>query len=821
MDWDGRFPLYHDLHPRLTLQEVEEIEAQDALRRRLGIQPSDTELAMTLLAGEIRMERDLELANRLARGQEIDDSDDEDDMPALAPRWGQNPIRSTANVGGGRRPPDPPVQRLANIAARPQVVPPPQPARPNTNQAPAAPSPTADSTSSMWWPFSWFGGGTEDSTPARLTGHNCAVCQDPIRGFEYRAPCGDYYDKECLIELFTLATQDESLYPPRCCRQHIPVDKVLPLMSPDAARKFRDKATEFGTLKRVYCAVPTCSRFLGPEHDGGWLSPTYYPCPACPNSTCAKCKNKHEGLFHSCKSSKDEREVLDLGQQNGWASCPGCNQLIELNMGCYHMTCRCRTEFCYLCKKLWKTCPCVQWDENRLLFAAEQRVDAQFGRPARPAPVPIRAAPVPPRPAPAPPRPAPAPVRVAPAPLRLAVGAPPLQEPIHEWLNSTRRAEIHRAAQVPDVQRRPLATTPVPVARPVVVPRAAPRVPATPPINAPNPQWRTSTNPFAWASDSSNTRPGTTAEWNPLDRSLTYFGTIPSNGLNHTGRVDQPTEETFNRYGFAAPEPRQSTSTSGNSGRNQIGRHSQRVEDVTDRFMALSTSETPASQNRTSSYTQHKFTTMANNSAASTGRRSSTDDTADIQAPARNTQTYTPIKFVSVTETATTTTTRYTPATRSSSIPNQPDTSTTTTTSSSRRSGLSSTPFVVSNASAGPSTITSRRNQAETQATGYTTTSTGRSSRTTETQDNATSLRQKRIREAMEQLRVDHDCQHQKWKWRGGADQCQSCHRNLPLYLFVSAFLFVLFFDSLPWFFCDLYHNRVDGSGIRSHHLEV
>ena len=62
------------------------------------------------------------------------------------------------------------------------------------------------------------------------------------------------------------------------------------------------------------------------------------------------------------------------------------------------MTCRCRTEFCYLCHARWKTCQCPQWDERRLLAAAEERVDAELGmgqelagvRPFAPAPVPAQ-----------------------------------------------------------------------------------------------------------------------------------------------------------------------------------------------------------------------------------------------------------------------------------------------------------------------------------------------------------------------------------------------------------------------------------------------
>lgn len=39
--------------------------------------------------------------------------------------------------------------------------------------------------------------------------------------------------------------------------------------------------------------------------------------------------------------------------------------------------CKCHHEFCYLCGLTWKTCACVQWDEGRLLQAAEHRVQRQ------------------------------------------------------------------------------------------------------------------------------------------------------------------------------------------------------------------------------------------------------------------------------------------------------------------------------------------------------------------------------------------------------------------------------------------------------------
>jgi hypothetical protein len=45
-------------------------------------------------------------------------------------------------------------------------------------------------------------------------------------------------------------------------------------------------------------------------------------------------------------------------------------------------------------------------------------------------------------------------------------------------------------------------------------------------------------------------------------------------------------------------------------------------------------------------------------------------------------------------------------------------------------------------------------------------------------------VRQRMIRETMERLRVDHDCDHTGWKFRRGGGHCESCEKYLPLYLF-------------------------------------
>ena len=219
-----------------------------------------------------------------------------------------------------------------------------------------------------------------------LTGQNCVICQDPIRGRQIRAPCGHYYDIACVTDLFQSATRDESLFPPRCCRQPIPFMNVRQHLTPDFIVQFAEKEKEFTTLKRVYCAKPSCSRFIGPQSHSIFGSVMTCPAPGCLTRTCRSCKSKvASGDRHSkCKVDEIDQQILALGEDAGWARCPGCAQMIELQMGCYHMTCRCKTEFCYLCTTRWKTCACTQWDERRLVAAAEERVDLQYRRPHGP-----------------------------------------------------------------------------------------------------------------------------------------------------------------------------------------------------------------------------------------------------------------------------------------------------------------------------------------------------------------------------------------------------------------------------------------------------
>ena len=46
------------------------------------------------------------------------------------------------------------------------------------------------------------------------------------------------------------------------------------------------------------------------------------------------------------------------------------------------------------------------------------------------------------------------------------------------------------------------------------------------------------------------------------------------------------------------------------------------------------------------------------------------------------------------------------------------------------------------------------------------------------------------LQAVVEDLRVNHDCQHTQWRYRDGGGRCVGCHDYLDRYVFVSVFFF-------------------------------
>ena len=201
-----------------------------------------------------------------------------------------------------------------------------------------------------------------------------------------------------MTSLVRSATLDESLFPPRCCSRPIGYGLFNALIPLDAWKAFERASQEFSVVAkdRVYCPKLTCSKFLGSSN----ALRRSTDCPTCQISVCTHCRKRAHPLRLLCEQEDETGALQGLLEQNRWQRCPNCRAVVELNQGCYHITCRCRSQFCYLCSAPWKTCDCTQWEERMLVVEAERRVAAQdqlgLVRPQpAPAAVPITANPPP------------------------------------------------------------------------------------------------------------------------------------------------------------------------------------------------------------------------------------------------------------------------------------------------------------------------------------------------------------------------------------------------------------------------------------------
>ena len=178
-----------------------------------------------------------------------------------------------------------------------------------------------------------------------------------------------------MTSLARSATSDQSLFPPRCCSRPIGYDLFNALIPLDVWKAFERASQEFSIVAkdRIYCPRPTCSKFLGSSK----ALPRTTTCPTCQISVCTHCRKSSHPLRPFCEQEDETGALQGLLEQNRWQRCPNCRAVVELNQGCYHITCRCRSQFCYLCSAPWKTCSCRQWDERMLLVEAERRVAAQ------------------------------------------------------------------------------------------------------------------------------------------------------------------------------------------------------------------------------------------------------------------------------------------------------------------------------------------------------------------------------------------------------------------------------------------------------------
>ena len=170
-------------------------------------------------------------------------------------------------------------------------------------------------------------------TALRAADRRCTACQEEVRFFDIaRVPCGHEYCRDCLRGLYQASMTDDSLFPPRCCRQPITSGSVRIFLTSDLVRQYEEKKIEHDTPNRTYCSNPSCSSFIRLEG----ITNDRATCLDCGTITCTMCKAvDHTG---DCPADSALQLVLQTATENGWQRCYSCRRLVELDVGCNHIT---------------------------------------------------------------------------------------------------------------------------------------------------------------------------------------------------------------------------------------------------------------------------------------------------------------------------------------------------------------------------------------------------------------------------------------------------------------------------------------------------
>ncbi|KAG6096552.1 hypothetical protein E4U31_005382, partial [Claviceps sp. LM219 group G6] len=80
----------------------------------------------------------------------------------------------------------------------------------------------------------------------------CVACTSEVASTDsIRCHCSHDYCGDCITSLFSAAINDESLFPPRCCKEPIPLDLCEPFLSTTLLRTYEAKKLEYGTLDKT------------------------------------------------------------------------------------------------------------------------------------------------------------------------------------------------------------------------------------------------------------------------------------------------------------------------------------------------------------------------------------------------------------------------------------------------------------------------------------------------------------------------------------------------------------------------------------------
>ena len=220
-----------------------------------------------------------------------------------------------------------------------------------------------------------FDNALTEVVPALQRRRSCCICADMYfaTAMILCNNCGHSTCVGCFTTYVYFCWRSKFSRPKLCCRSLIPVETLLPYVSPVTLEAYKAKIEEFEDFDPTYCYI--CSVYL---HSGSERSVV---CASCGQRTCRRCKQAWEYHRKSnerfptlCVENQLEQTFLSTSREMGWKCCPYCRNALEKLGGCNYMEyvswplnlsfnmleltmpllrCpNCFTVFCFVCKTI-------------------------------------------------------------------------------------------------------------------------------------------------------------------------------------------------------------------------------------------------------------------------------------------------------------------------------------------------------------------------------------------------------------------------------------------------------------------------------------
>ncbi|XP_010431010.1 PREDICTED: probable E3 ubiquitin-protein ligase rbrA [Camelina sativa] len=209
---------------------------------------------------------------------------------------------------------------------------------------------------------------SQTSTASEVKGEVCVICLEEtmVDRMFFVGKCLHRYCFPCVNQFVEVKLQNGTV--PTCldneCKLELSLKYCSKVLKPKVIQMWKHKMKEdsIPVAERIYCPYLNCSTLMSKTAISRSDQSNDAACVKCAGLFCIDCKvPSHSGLscteyqeLHPYTLVDDDLKLKSLAQNQKWRQCVKCRHLIELNLGCNHMICRCGYQFCYRCGVEWK-----------------------------------------------------------------------------------------------------------------------------------------------------------------------------------------------------------------------------------------------------------------------------------------------------------------------------------------------------------------------------------------------------------------------------------------------------------------------------------